>query len=264
MSNYTLITGASGGIGWELARLFAADGHPLVLVARNEQRLLERKAALEAEYAVSVVVMAQDLTQPNAAQELFDRTVAAGIAVDTLVNNAGMGDFAAFIDADWQRQQDMIRLNVMALTHLTHCFARGMRELGGGRILNIASIAALSPGPYMATYYATKAFVLSFSEAMHEELAEHGITVTVLCPGPTESNFLNAANMEESAVFKSLPVFTAEKVARAAYKALRRGKAVAFCGGMVRFLSVLVRFTPRWFNRYTTTRMNGKPKGETV
>ena len=260
MKKYTLITGASGGIGWELARLFAADGHPIILVARNEQRLRERQAALQKEYDVPVTVIAQDLTRPDAAREVYEQTVEQGLAVDTLVNNAGCGDFVSFIDADWQRQQTMVTLNVTALMQMTHCVARAMREQGGGRILNVVSIAALAPGPYMATYYATKSFVLSFSEAIREEFAEHGITVTALCPGPTDSNFVAAANMQESTLFSSLPVSTAAKVARCGYKALRRGKAVAYCNLSSRAMSLAVRVTPRWFNRKTTMRINGKPQ----
>lgn len=266
MEKYTLITGASGGIGWELARQFAAGGHPIVLVARSEARLQEKQAQLQAEYNVPVVVMAQDLTLPNAAQELFDRTTAAGLAVDILVNNAGFGDFVSFIDADWQHQQDMVTLNVTALMQLTHCYARAMREMGGGRILNVASLAAMAAGPYMATYYATKAFVLSFSQAMTEELAEYGITVTALCPGPTESNFESAANLKSGNLFHALPVETAAKVARRGYRATMKGKAVQFCGITVHVMSFASRLTPRWLNRKTTKRINGRPpqKGENI
>ncbi len=264
MEKYTLITGASGGIGWELARQFAAGGHSLILVARNEAQLRERQVQLQAEYAVSVVVMAQDLTLPNAAQELFERTVEAGLPVDILVNNAGFGDFVSFIDAAWERQRDMVTLNVTALMQLTHCFARAMREMGGGRILNVASLAAMAAGPYMATYYATKAFVLSFSQAMTEELAEYNITVTALCPGPTESNFEAAANLKSGNLFHALPVETAEKVARRGYRAVMKGKAVQLCGITVHVMSFASRLTPRWLNRKTTKRINGNPlkKGE--
>jgi len=264
MSKYTLITGASGGIGWELARQFAAGGHPLILVARSEARLQEKKALLEAEYHVPVVVMPQDLTLPNAVQELFDRTTQAGLSVDILVNNAGFGDFVSFIDAEWERQRDMVTLNVTVLMQLTHCYARAMREQGGGRILNVASLAAMAAGPYMATYYATKAFVLSFSEAMAEELAEYGITVTALCPGPTESNFEAAANLKGGNLFRALPVETAEKVARRGYRATMKGKAIQFCGITVHAMSFASRLTPRWLNRKATKRINGDPrkKGE--
>lgn len=266
MKAFTLITGASGGIGWELARQFAAGGHPLVLVARSEARLKEKQAQLQQEFGVPVVVMAQDLTLPNAAQDLFDRTVAEGLTVDILVNNAGFGDFVSFIDADWQHQQDMVALNVTALMQLTHCFARDMRKAGGGRILNVASLAAMAAGPYMATYYATKAFVLSFSEAMSEELAPYGITVTALCPGPTESNFEAAANLKSGNLFHALPVETAEKVARRGYRAVMKGKAVCFCGVTVHVMSFASRLTPRWLNRKVTKRINGYPpqKGEAV
>lgn len=261
MTKYTLITGASGGIGWELARQFAAGGHPLILVARSESRLLEKQALLQEEFHVDVQVLPQDLTQPNAAQAVFDATASHGWTVDILVNNAGFGDFVSFADADWQHQADMVTLNVTALMQLTHCFARSMREQGGGRILNVASLAAVAPGPYMATYYATKAFVLSFSEAMSEELAEYGITVTALCPGPTESNFETAANLKSGGnLFSALPVESAEKVARRGYKATMKGRVVKYCGITVCVMSFLSRLTPRWLNRKATKRINGTPK----
>ncbi len=265
MMAYTLITGASGGIGWELARQFAAGGHPLILVARSEGRLAERKAQLEKEYGVAVEILPQDLTLPNAAQAVYDSTVSRGWTVDILVNNAGFGDFVSFIDAEWKHQEDMVTLNVTALMQLTHCFARSMREQGGGRILNVASLAAVAPGPYMATYYATKAFVLSFSEAMSEELAEYGITVTALCPGPTESNFEAAANLKSGNLFSALPVERAATVARRGYKATMKGRAVRYCGITVCVMSFLSRLTPRWLNRKATKRINGRPtKGENV
>ena len=136
MANYTLITGASGGIGFALARQFAAGGHPLILVARSEGRLLERKAQLEKEFGVAVEILPQDLTQPHAARQVYDAVATQGWTVDILVNNAGFSDFVSFVDADWQHQEDMVTLNVTALMQLTHCFARAMREQGGGRILN--------------------------------------------------------------------------------------------------------------------------------
>ncbi|MBE6767871.1 MAG: SDR family oxidoreductase [Ruminococcaceae bacterium] len=265
MANYTLITGASGGIGFALARQFAAGGHPLILVARSEGRLSERKAELEKEYGVAVEILPQDLTQPHAARQVYDAVATQGWTVDILVNNAGFGDFVSFVDADWQHQEDMVTLNVTALMQLTHCFARAMREQGGGRILNVASLAAVAPGPYMATYYATKAFVLSFSEAMSEELREYGITVTALCPGPTESNFEAAANLKSGNLFSALPVERAETVARRGYKATMKGRAVRYCGITVCVMSFLSRLTPRWLNRKATKRINGKPtKGENV
>lgn len=260
METYTLITGASGGIGWELARQFAAGGHPLVLVARSANKLAEKQAALQAEYGVPVAIVPQDLTAPDAAQRVYEQVTAAGITVDILVNNAGYGDFVSFIDADWSHQQNMVNLNVTALMHMTYVFARAMREQGGGRILNVASLAAVCAGPYMATYYATKAFVLSFSEAMAEELKEYGITVTALCPGPTETGFVAAANLEQGNLFHALPVESAEKVARRGYKATMKGKALRYCGFTVHAMSLATRLSPRWLNRKCAARINGKPK----
>ena len=260
MDKYTLITGASGGIGWELARQFAAGGHPLILVARSRERLEERRERLSEEFSVPVVTVAQDLTLPDAADQLFSKTQEMGLFVDILVNNAGFGDFVSFLDADWSRQRDMVTLNVTALMHLTHRYARAMREQGGGRILNVASVAAMGAGPYMATYYATKAFVLSFSQAMTEEFAEYGITVTALCPGPTDTGFVAAANMENGNLFKSVPVETAEKVARRGYRATMKGKSLQFCGFTVHWMSLAARVAPRFLNRKFAKRVNGRPE----
>lgn len=260
MSNaYTLITGASGGIGWELARQFAAGGHPVILVARNAAKLAERQAQLQEEFDVPVQIAAADLTLPDAAQRLFEETQGRGLAVDILVNNAGYGDFVAFLDADWARQRDMVTLNVTALMQLTYLYAEEMRRRGTGRILNVASLAAMSAGPYMATYYATKAFVFSFSQAMTEELKPYGITVTALCPGPTATNFEAAADMKGGNLFHALPVETAEKVARRGYLATMKGKPIRLCGITVQAMTLVSRLTPRSWNRRACMRINGTP-----
>ena len=257
--NYTLITGSSGGIGWELARQFAAAGHPLILTARSEETLCRRQEQLKKEFGVPVEVIPADLTAPEGAKGLFDRTRERDLPVDILVNNAGFGDYGLFIDSDWARQRDMVTLNITALMELTYLFAGRMRETGGGRILNVASVAAMGAGPYMSVYYATKAFVLSFSQAMTEELREFGITVTALCPGPTDTGFKAAANLEKGNLFRSVRVEGAEKVARRGYKAVMKGRPIRFCGFTVHWMSFAARLAPRWLNRKFAARTNGRP-----
>lgn len=257
--NYTLITGATGGIGWELARQFAAGGHAVVLAGRNAQRLEECRRQLHEEYGIAVETVCRDLIEKEAADRLFEELTARRIAVDILVNNAGFGDFAEFLDADWARHRDMVTVNVQVLMRLTQLFGNAMREQGGGRILNVASVAAMSAGPYMATYYATKAFVLSFSEAMTEELREHGITVTALCPGPTATGFEQAARLENGKLFKKVPVESAETVARRGYRATMKGKAVQYCGATVWFMTLAVRLAPRVIARRFAKAVNGRP-----
>lgn len=257
--NYTLITGSSGGIGWELAKQFAAAGHPVVLTARSEDKLRQRQEQLQKEFNVPVEVIPADLAGERGAGDLYTLTRKLGIEVDILVNNAGFGDYGLFIDSDWSRQRDMVALNVTALMELTYLFAGRMREMGGGKILNVASVAAMGAGPYMAAYYATKAFVLSFSQAMTEELREFGITVTALCPGPTDTGFKSAARLEEGNLFRSVPVEGAEKVAKRGYKAAMKGKPVKFCGFTVHWMSFAARLAPRWLNRKFAARTNGRP-----
>jgi len=193
MNNTALVTGASSGIGLELARLFAGDGHDLVLVARSEGRLREIGEQLETAHGITATVVASDLSKPNAARDLVEALRAALIEIDVLVNNAGFGLSGAFIDNDPRTQLDMLQVNVVALTELTRLLLPPMVARRSGRILNVASTAAFAPGPLAAVYGATKAYVLSFSEAIGEELRHSGVTVTALCPGPTQSGFSAAA-----------------------------------------------------------------------
>lgn len=259
MQRYTLITGGTGGIGWELARQFAASGHPILLAGRNAARLEERREELRRQYAVPVETVCQDLTAENAAVRLFEQTQARGLSVDILVNNAGFGDLTAFLDAEWDLHRDMVTVNVTVPMQLMQLYGRAMREQGGGRILNVASVAAMGPGPYMATYYASKAFLLSFSEAMTEELREHGITVTALCPGPTATAFEEKARLDDGNMFRLLPVETAETVARRGYRATMKGKAVQYCGITVRLMTVAARLSPRALARRFARGVNGRP-----
>lgn len=245
MKQVALITGASSGIGLELAELFAKDKINLVLVARSENKLKELSERLTTQYGVAVYLVAKDLSNYDAAKEIFDWCLANNIQIDYLVNNAGFGDFGFFAESNWSKQLQMINLNITTLTYLTHLFLPSMIKKKNGRVLNVASTAAFQPGPLMAVYYATKAFVLHFSEAIANELQETGVSVTVLCPGATESGFQAAAAMEESKLVKGKKLPTSKDVAEYGYKSMMKGKALAIHGVMNYLLANSVRFTPR-------------------
>jgi len=240
-----LVTGASAGIGMELARRLAAGGHDLVLVARRADELRALAESLAAAHGVTAHVIPADLADPAVPQRLFDEVSARGLAVDVLVNNAGFGLLGPFADADPGRTMAMVRVNVAALTHLTGLFLPGMRERGRGRILNVASTAAFQPGPLMAVYYATKAYVLSFSEALHKELAGTGVTVTCLCPGPTKTEFAAASGMAGTMIFSGPNVMAAGPVADAGYRGMMKGKRVVVPGLFNRLLIGAGRLAPR-------------------
>jgi uncharacterized protein len=224
-----IITGASGGIGLELAKLFAADGHNLVLVARSEGKLKELAGQLEQQFKIVAHVLAKDLA----------------VTIDYLVNNAGFGDFGFFHESDWSKQEQMINLNITALTYLTHLFLPAMVQRKNGRVLNVASTAAFQPGPTMSVYYATKAFVLHFSEAISNELNGTGVTVTAYCPGAFESGFQAAAAMEESKLIKGKKLPTSLEIAKYGYRQMHKGTRVAIPGLMNKIMANSIRFTPR-------------------
>ena len=259
MSKQTvLITGASGGLGLSLAHRFAKAGYDLILTARSADKLKSAKAAIEAAHSVTVIPIPCDLGKPDAAKELMASIHAQGLHIDVLVNNAGFGDFGAFADSDIQKQSAMVDLNVKALMELTNAVLPAMREKKHGKILNVASIAAFQQGPYMSVYYATKAFVLSFSQAIAHELKDSGITVTALCPGPIDTGFVDAADLANSKLFKSLPVSTPDAVADYGYKALMKGKTVA----IHRFSNKLLIFAGRFAPRKLISHMICKIQGE--
>ncbi|NWJ44416.1 MAG: SDR family oxidoreductase [Chloroflexi bacterium] len=244
-SKTALITGASSGFGVEFAGFFAKDGHDLVLVARNESVMLQQAAALSAKYGVKVKVLPKDLSRPEAPQEIFDQLHADNITVDILVNNAGYATYGNFVELNLNGELDMMQVNMQALTHLTRLFLPGMVARRFGKILNIASTAAFQPGPLMAVYYATKAFVLSFSEALYNELSGTGVTVTVLCPGPSQTGFQKRAAMEKSKLVSGKKIMDATTVARIGYDALNKGKMTVIPGFRNTFMIQIVRFTPR-------------------
>lgn len=244
MSTYTLVTGASSGIGRELAKICAADGRNLVLLARREAELSALADSLTSEHGVKTEVLVQDLGTADAAAETHDEISSRGLVIDTLINNAGFGFLGAFCDAEPENQLDMLRVNIVALTHLTRLFLPPMVERGHGRILNVASMASFQPGPFMAVYYATKAYVLSFSEALSEELRDTDVTVTALCPGVTATGFQERAQAADSRLIR-LGMQDAGFVAKVGYRAMVRGKAVAIPGVTNRLLTLVVRLSPR-------------------
>ena len=240
-----LITGASGGIGLELARLFAAGGYDLVLVARSADKLEELAGELRLQGG-AVRVLAKDLAKPESPEEVFRELEAAGVAVDVLVNNAGFATYGPFVEIDLGRELEELQLNVVTLTHLTKKLLPGMLARRRGGVLNLASTAGFQPGPLMAVYYATKAYVISFSEALAEELNGTGVTVSVLCPGPTATGFQRRAGMEASKLFSGmLQVADAAAVARAGYEGFRAGKRIVIPGLINKIGVQSIRVSPR-------------------
>jgi short-subunit dehydrogenase len=223
-----LITGASGGIGYELAKLFARDHHNLVLVARSADKLAQVATELQA-HGITVKTIALDLAAPPAPKFLFDQVQREGVIIDVLINNAGFGIFGEFAQMPEQEILGQIDLNIRALTELTRLFLPAMVKRRSGRIMNVASTAAFQPGPLIAVYYATKAYVLSFSEAIANELRHSGVTVTCFCPGATHTDFARRAGIENSRVFK-LGAMSAEKVALDGYRAVMEGRTLAVSG----------------------------------
>lgn len=245
MKNTALVTGASNGIGLELAKIHASKGGDLVLVARNKSKLDELKNELEKEFKVNVYTIGKDLSASNAAQEVYDETTKQNIQIDILINNAGFGDFGLFAETDWNKESEMINLNIATLTLFTKLYLQDMVKKGSGKIMNLASTASFQPGPMMAVYFATKAYVLSFSEAISNEVSNKGVTVTALCPGPTTSGFQAAASMENSKLFSNKNLPTSKEVAIYGYNAMMKGKTVAIHGIMNKILATSLRFAPR-------------------
>jgi len=240
-----LITGASGGIGYELAKLFARDHYNLVLVARSTEKLDQVAAELQSQFGVSVKAVGLDLAAAPAAKFLFDQMQREGIVIDVLVNNAGFGGFGEFAERAEEEILGQIQLNVAALTHLTRLLLPPMLARGAGKVMNVASTAAFQPGPMMAVYYATKAYVLSFSEALANEVAGSGVVVSCFCPGATDTGFAKRAGTENSRLFKKLRPMNAEVVARDGYRALMAGQVVVISGVQNWLVAQSVRFAPR-------------------
>ncbi|HEV8589568.1 MAG TPA: SDR family oxidoreductase [Pyrinomonadaceae bacterium] len=240
--NTTLITGASSGIGEAFARALAARGHNLLLVARSEDKLITLCSELGRVRSIHCQYVALNLSKPDSAAQLFDETQKRGLDIDLLINNAGFGSMGDFATLDRDRELNMIDLNVHSLVELTHRFLRPMRERKTGAIINVASTAGFQPVPFMATYAATKAFVLSFSEALWEENRAYGIEVMALCPGVTETGFFEASQMQKPPARTSQ---TPEEVVETALRGLKRRQSSIISGWPNRFGVTIGRFTPR-------------------
>ncbi|HTY40993.1 MAG TPA: SDR family oxidoreductase [Thermoanaerobaculia bacterium] len=240
-----LVTGASSGLGLELATLLARDRHDLVLVARRRDRIEAVARGLSEEFGVRATALPADLARPEAPGEIVRELEARGLSIDVLVNDAGFGAHGLFADVPVETDLEMIRVNVSALVELTRRLLPGMLERRRGRILNLASTAAFQPGPLMAVYYATKAFVLSFSEALASETAGTGVTVTTLCPGPIPTEFQKRAGVEKTALFTGPLVLDAPAAALAGYRGMKRGQRLVIPGVANRVLVQALRVTPR-------------------
>ena len=238
-----LITGASSGIGLELAHLFANDGYRLVLVARNRGALHQLGDELQSRYQIEVRISPKDLAHPAAPVELYQELQEAGIVLDVLVNNAGFGGSGPFLQTDWSNEAEMIQVNIVAVAHLTKLFLPQIRARGG-KLLNVASVAAFLPGPYTAIYYASKAFVLHFSEALAEELRGTGTTVTCLCPGPVQTNFQKRAHVGGSSRANGPLFVDVREVARCGYEGMKQGKRLVIPGWKNRLLTEMLRLAP--------------------
>jgi short-subunit dehydrogenase len=245
MKKTALITGASNGIGLELAKIHASKGGDLVLVARNKSKLDELKTELEKQFNVSVYTIGKDLSATESAQEIYDETNRQNIQVDYLINNAGFGDFGMFTDTDWNKELKMINLNITTLTLFTKLYLQDMVKRKSGKIMNVASIASFQPGPTLAVYCATKAYVLSFTEAISNEVSDKGVSIIALCPGATETGFQAAGGLDESKLFKDKKLPTGKEVAEYGYSSMIKGKTVAIHGIMNYLLSNSIRFIPR-------------------
>jgi hypothetical protein len=243
-----LITGPTSGIGEEIARQMAARGYHLILVSRSAGKLASLCKSLSKNHGVKTQYIQADLSQPEAPETIFQEVNARGLQVDILVNNAGVQVYAPFARADWDALQSQMRINCSALAHLTHLFLPGMLAQNAGRILNIGSTASFAPGPNNAIYGASKAFVLSLSEAIAEELKDSAVTVTCLCPGATDTPFADKADLRETPLFRYM-VMRAEKVAAQGIRAMERGKRVHVTGWINKFLVFAIPLVPR---RWTT------------
>jgi len=245
MNKTALITGSTSGIGYELAYIHARQGGNLVLVARNKDKLEQIKKDLENKYKIDVYIIDKDLSIKNSAKNVYDEIIDKNITVDYLINNAGFGDYGFFNESDWGKLERMINLNITALTQLTKLFLFDMIKRRDGKIMNVASTAAFQSGPTMAVYYATKAYVLSFSEAINNEVKNSEVTVTTLCPGATQSGFQEAASLQESRLVKGRKLPTSKEVAEYGYNAMLKGKSVFIHGILNYLLANSVRFFPR-------------------
>ena len=254
----TLITGATGGLGKAFADEFAKHGNNLLLVGRNESKLNELKETILSKYKVEVLTYACDLKENDSCKKIKEFAESKELFVNILINNAGFAEFGEFANTSLERHLEMVDVNVRALVELTHLFMQDMIKNHEGKIMNLASIAAFCGGPYMSTYYASKSYVLNFSEGICKELKKTGVTVTALCPGTTATGFEKAAHLDNSKLFKTLRVTTPDKVATYAYKKLMKGKEIAIHGWTNRVLIFSLRLVPRKLARSVICKIQAK------
>ncbi len=259
MVKTALITGASSGIGFEIAKIFSKNGYHLVLVSENKEELENAAREIDNQHDIQIKLIIKDLSKPSAAQELYDDIVAYGSDIDVLVNNAGFGISGKFTDLGADQQTSLIQLNIVALTQLCRLFGADMVKRHSGRILNVASTAAFQPGPFMSTYYASKAYVLFLSEALNNELARDGVNVTALCPGPTQTNFIARADISDTKIANVPWIMNADEVARIGFVGLMRGKKIVIPGFMNKLLAFIVKFIPRPIVLLIMCSLNRKP-----
>ncbi len=244
-SKHALVTGATSGIGYELAKLLAKDGYNLILVARNRENLeatAQEMAAVSS--SIHTHIIESDLFESGAAEEIYAKTTAMGITVDVLINNAGQGEWGTFSTTDLQREVDIVQLNIVAMMSLTKLYLKDMLARNDGKILQLASSASKAPSPYLSVYAATKAFVLAFSEALMKEIEDTNVTITALRPGATDTDFFHKAKGEHSTAYKEMPMYTPEEVAEAGYKGLMDGDAVVNPGIMNKIQNSLNTMMP--------------------
>ena len=254
-----LITGASSGIGLELAHLFARDGYRLVLVARNRAALRELATELQSRYNAEIWISPKDLAHPASPLELYQELQESSVVLDVLVNNAGFGAEGGFLQTDWNVEAEMLQVNIVALTQLTKLFLPQIRAREG-KLLNVASTAAFLPGPYMAVYYASKAYVLHFTEALAEELSGTKASVTCLCPGPVKTNFQKRAGIADTNLLNGGLLVDVREVARIGYEGMKAGKRVVIPGWKNRVVVESLRLSPRGMTPKVVRRMHDKKK----
>ncbi|HOJ77373.1 MAG TPA: SDR family oxidoreductase [Bacillota bacterium] len=245
MNQTVLITGASSGIGFELAKLFASNQYNLVLIARRQDRLLEFAAEYSAKYPIKITVISKDLALPTAPDEIYQELKQKAITIDILVNNAGTQIYGEFQNIDLQAALSLLQVNIIAVTHLTRLLINDMITRGTGKIVNLGSTGSFAPGPLNAIYCASKAYVLSFSESLSKDLEGTGVTVTAICPGATATEFAAKAEILNTRIFATM-VMKPDKVARIGYRALQSGRRIVVTGLYNKLLVFSIRFTPRW------------------
>ena len=244
MNKTVLITGASAGIGLEFAKIFAREKYNLVITARNEAKLNELATEIKSKHNINIKVLTKDLSKQNAGEEIFNELKNRNIITDILVNNAGFGVFDNYWCVDLQDEKNMLQVNIMALAELTFLFVKDMVNRGSGKILNVASTAAFQPGPTMPGYYASKAFVLRYTQAINFEVRKKGVQVSTLCPGPTITEFQTRAKMSETNMFKRRFTMSAEEVASIGYKGLMQGRSVIIPGRINLMAAMVSRIAP--------------------